>query len=180
MPERREPRSDLPMPLRLILVRHAKSSWGDPSQEDHDRPLNARGRDAAPKIGKWLADRGYLPAEVVSSTAQRTLETWDRMAPFLGDGTVMRRDTGLYHASAERMLRALNHCAASPVLMLGHNPGIAEFAVRILGKAPDCPRLARFPTCATLVAEFDADDWTAVGFGTGRMIDFVTPRQIAD
>lgn len=179
MPPTREARSGLPMSLRLILVRHAKSSWDDPSEDDHDRPLNARGRDAAPLIGQWLAERGHVPAEVVSSTARRTLETWDRMAPILGESTVMRRDPGLYHAAAERMLEALNHCAASPVLMLGHNPGIADFAARLLETPPDLPRFANFPTCATMVAEFDAPDWAQVDFGAGRLVDFTTPKLLA-
>ncbi|TDX31185.1 SixA phosphatase family protein [Rhodovulum visakhapatnamense] len=174
----RDKQSGLPMSLRLILVRHAKSSWDDPSEDDHDRPLNPRGREAAPKVGQWLAERGHVPAEVVSSTARRTLETWDRMAPVLGESTVMRRDPGLYHAPAERMLEALNNCAASPVLMLGHNPGIADFAARLLDGPPDAQRFASFPTCATLVADFDAADWTEIEFGTGRMIDFITPKQL--
>lgn len=166
------------MTLRLILVRHAKSSWDDPLQDDHDRILNARGRDAATQVGAWLTDRGYRPAEVLSSTARRTLETWERMAPALGEGTVMRRDPGLYHASAEQMLEALNGCAASPVLMLGHNPGIAEFAARLLGSPPDNPRFTRYPTCATMIADFDEEDWSAVRFNTGTPVDFVTPKDL--
>lgn len=166
------------MTLRLILIRHAKSSWDDPLQDDHDRVLNARGRAAAPRIGAWLADHGYRPAEVLSSTARRTLETWDLMAPALGEGTVMRRDPGLYHASAERMLEALNGCAASPVLMLGHNPGIAEFAGRLVKRPPDNPRFARYPTCATLVVDFEGEDWSAVGFYAGKPIGFVTPKDL--
>lgn len=168
------------MTLRLILVRHAKSSWDDPNQEDHDRPLNARGQTAAPLIGEWLAGHGYIPAEVVSSTARRTLETWELMAPALGDGTVMRRDPGLYEATVERMLEALNNCAASPVLMLGHNPAIGQFAAQLLRKPPADASFDKYPTCATLVAEFDAPDWSEVDYGTGRALDFVTPKQIAD
>ncbi|HDR28159.1 SixA phosphatase family protein [Rhodovulum sp.] len=167
------------MTLRLILVRHAKSSWDDPGQDDHDRPLNARGRAAAPRIAEWLAARGHVPAEVVASTARRTVETWELMAPALGECTVMRRDPALYHAHARRMLEVLRHCAASPVLMLGHNPGIGEFAGRLLRKAPESQRFKTYPTCATLVAEFDAGDWSDVAFGTGRVVDFVTPRDIA-
>ncbi|TCO71533.1 phosphohistidine phosphatase [Rhodovulum euryhalinum] len=166
------------MTLRLILVRHAKSSWDDPAQDDSDRPLNARGRDAAPRIAAWLAERGHIPAEVVSSTARRTVETWERMAPTLGECTVMRRDPTLYHAPAQRMLEVLNHCAASPVLMLGHNPGIGEFAARLLKARPDSARFTTFPTCATLVADFDAGDWSEVGFGSGRVVEFVTPKDI--
>ncbi|ARE39482.1 Phosphoglycerate mutase family protein [Rhodovulum sp. P5] len=168
------------MTLQLILVRHAKSSWDDPLEDDHERPLNTRGQGAAPIVGKWLAERGYMPAEVVSSTARRTLETWERMAPILGESTVMRRDPGLYHATSERMLEVLNNCAASPVLMLGHNPGIAQFAERLLVRPLDDPKFATYPTCATLVVEFDGEDWSEVVFGTGRALDFITPKQITD
>ncbi|TCM79660.1 SixA phosphatase family protein [Rhodovulum steppense] len=166
------------MTLRLILVRHAKSSWNDPGQDDHDRPLNARGRDAAPRIAEWLAERGHVPAEVVASTARRTVETWELMAPALGECTVMRRDPALYHAPAQRMLEILKHCAASPVLMLGHNPGIGEFAARLLQQLPNSQRFVTYPTGATLVVEFDAGDWSEVAFGTGRVVEFITPRDI--
>ncbi|WP_212523654.1 histidine phosphatase family protein [Actibacterium sp. MT2.3-13A] len=166
------------MTLRLILIRHAKSGWDDPLQDDHDRVLNGRGQRAAVLIGAWLAARGHVPAEVVSSTARRTLETWERMAPAFPESTLMRRDPGLYHASADRMLAALHDCAASPAMMLGHNPGIAEFAALLLAAPPAHPRFAAYPTCATLVADFDVGDWAEVRFGTGRVVDFVVPRDL--
>ncbi|MBL4558811.1 MAG: histidine phosphatase family protein [Rhodobacteraceae bacterium] len=62
-------------------MRHAKSDWGDPTRADHDRPLNRRGRRAAPLIGRWLAAQGAIPDAVLTSSARRTRETWDRMAP---------------------------------------------------------------------------------------------------
>lgn len=166
------------MSLSLILTRHAKSSWDDPAQDDHDRPLNARGQRAAPAIGAWLRAHDHIPAEVVSSTAKRTLETWDLIAPELGNGMLMRREPALYHAPADVMLRVLQGCAATPVLMIGHNPGIAEFAARLLATAPEHPRFAAYPTCATLVASFDAADWADVDFGTGRPVDFVVPKDL--
>jgi len=178
MPKPDEQQDGPPMTLRLILVRHAKSSWDDPGQDDHERSLNQRGRAAAPKVAKWLAERGHLPAEVVSSTALRTLETWQLMAPFLGEATVMRRDPGLYQAEPDGMLETLNHCASSPVLMLGHNPGIAAFATRLLRRPPANPRFESYPTCAAMVAEFPQSDWSAVTFGSGETLDFITPKQI--
>lgn len=167
------------MSLRLILVRHAKSSWDDPAQSDHDRPLNKRGQKAAPLIGRWLADLGHIPAEVVSSTARRTLETWERMAPAFPDTAVMRREPRLYHAHTATMLSVLHGCAASPVMMLGHNPGIGGFAERLLAKSPKHPRFLDYPTCATLVAEFDIPDWAELKLGTGRVLDFATPADLA-
>ena len=71
------------MTLRLILTRHAKSSWDDPLMSDHDRPLNARGKAAAADLGGWLASRSYLPGQVLCSDALRTRETWEGIAPAL-------------------------------------------------------------------------------------------------
>ncbi len=168
------------MTLCLILTRHAKSSWDDPLQSDHDRPLNKRGQRAAPAIANWLMASGHLPAEVVSSTARRTLETWERMAPAFPDGVLVRRDPALYHAAPGQMLAVLHSCAADPVLMLGHNPGIASFARQLVARPADHPRFSDFPTCATLVAEFDAAEWADVTPGSGRVVDFIVPRDLPD
>lgn len=166
------------MTLRLILTRHAKSSWDSMELSDHDRPLNARGQQAAPAIGAWLAEHGYIPAEVVSSTARRTLETWAAMSDCFPDGIILRRSPELYHASPDAMLKVLHGCASSPVMMLGHNPGIAALAASLLKTGVDHPRFARYPTCATLVAEFDAQDWSEVDPGTGTAVDFIVPRDL--
>ena len=68
------------MTLRLILMRHAKSSWDSPGLDDHERPLNGRGCRSAKAIGAWLNDHGYLPDLVLSSDAERTRETWGIVA----------------------------------------------------------------------------------------------------
>ncbi|MBK5932533.1 phosphohistidine phosphatase [Rhodovulum imhoffii] len=166
------------MSLRLILIRHAKSAWDDPLQDDHDRPLNGRGRKSATTIGQWLATQGHHPAEVACSTAIRAVQTWEGMAPDLGESTVMRRIPALYHAAPDIMLETLQNCAASPVLMIGHNPGIAEFAARLVTRPPRHDRFDAYPTCATLVAEFAGKDWTTVTFGTGQSLAFITPREL--
>ena len=167
------------MTLRLILIRHAKSTWDDPMQEDHDRPLNDRGRRAAPAVGAWLAENGYVPAEVVSSTARRTLETWECMqGAFVDDGALVRREPDLYHAAPDTMLRVLRHCAASPVLMLGHNPGIGALASHLVAERPSHSRFGAYPTCATLVVDFDAEDWADVTPGTGTVVDFIVPNDL--
>ncbi|WP_095587572.1 SixA phosphatase family protein [Actibacterium ureilyticum] len=166
------------MTLRLILTRHAKSSWDSPDMQDHDRPLNDRGRQAAPAISAWLAEHGHIPAEVVCSTARRTLETWAAMATRFPDGIILRRSPELYHATPDMMLKVLHGCASSPVMMLGHNPGIAGLASALLQFPVDHPRFGRYPTCATLVAEFDAEDWSEVDPGSGRAIDFIVPRDL--
>ena len=77
---------------RLILTRHAKSSWDDPLMSDHDRPLNERGKAAAADLGQWLASRGYVPDQVLCSDALRTRKTWSGIAPALPARLLTRVD----------------------------------------------------------------------------------------
>jgi phosphohistidine phosphatase len=166
------------MTKRLILTRHAKSSWDDPAMPDHERPLNARGRSAAADLGGWLASHGYIPDEVLCSDAARTRETWERMAPTLAASPTLVLKSALFHASAEVMLAVLRHGKGDTVLMIGHNPGIADFASRLVAQPPAHPHFQRYPTAATLVASFEVDDWAQVGFGMGAARDFIVPREI--
>ena len=161
---------------RLILTRHAKSSWDDPAMSDHERPLNKRGRRSALELGEWLHSRGYEPAEVLCSTAMRTRETWAvaAAAPL----EVTPRVTfveALYHASPDVMLKVLSKAAGDTVMMLGHNPGIAEFARVLAARAPNHAEFPRYPTAATTVMDFQVSDWSQVSFGRGSILDFFVP-----
>jgi phosphohistidine phosphatase len=166
------------MTLRLILTRHAKSAWDDPLIADHDRPLNARGHAAAADLGGWLASRGYLPDEVLCSDALRTRETWEGIAPAMPAAPEVTLKPSLYHAGPDVMLAVLRHAKGQTVMLLGHNPGIAEFAARIVATPPQHPGFAHYPTGATLVASFETDNWAEVGFGLGATRDFIVPREI--
>jgi len=159
---------------RLILMRHAKSSWGDSSVADHARPLNGRGRVSARVVGDWLRARGYIPDQAFSSDAKRTRETFAGLK-IACDTQFLR---SLYHAEPEEILHVLRRATGDSVLMLGHNPGIGWFAQSIVSEAPPHPRFYDYPTCATLIAEFDVDDWDEIGTGTGKAVDFVIPREL--
>ena len=165
------------MALRLILMRHAKSGWDDPLMRDHDRPLAPRGVQAAARMGEWLAENGHLPDQALVSSALRTCETWAGVSTTLPPCPVAEVPA-LYHASPEAMLRVLRGAQGRVVLMLGHNPGIAELARRLVATPPAHSRFADYPTAATLVAEFDAPDWPAMRPGTGGVVDFVVPRDL--
>lgn len=155
--------------MKLILMRHAKSSWDDPFLADHDRPLNGRGRRSAAAMGDWLRGRGHVPEAAVSSSSLRTCETFQR----LGFDAPVRFTKTLYHAGPEGMMNMLAEQTAEVVLMLGHNPGIAEFAERTVDVPPDHARFEDFPTCATLVVDIKAPGW-----GAGRVLDFAIPREV--
>ncbi len=165
------------MTKRLILIRHAKSSWDNADMPDHERPLNKRGRNAAAELGGWLASRGYLPDEVISSDSARTRETWEEIAAALPATPEPRFTPKLYQAAADTMLAVLRHASGDTVLMLGHNPGIAEFAHRLVARAPLNPEFQKFPTAATLVAEFPIAVWSEAAWGAAAPDDFVVPRE---
>jgi len=138
---------------RLVLMRHAKSSWDDPLMEDHDRVLNGRGRVSARVLGDWLRARKYVPDQVLSSSAARTRETFSRLG-FVCDAEFTRK---LYLADPQVMMDVLRSATGDTVLMLGHNPGIAWFAQSLVQVPPPHSRFFDYPTCATMVAEFDVD-----------------------
>jgi phosphohistidine phosphatase len=161
---------------RLILTRHAKSSWDDPTMDDADRPLNGRGRRAALELGEWLHSRGYEPDEVLCSAAVRTRETWARVASAPLEVTPrVNYLPALYHASPDIMLNVLRKATGDCVMMVSHNPGIAEFAAMLPARPPNHPDFRRYPTAATLVVDFEAAAWSGVQPGKGSVLDFFVP-----
>jgi len=162
------------MTVTLILMRHAKSAWDDPSLADHDRPLNKRGKASAQGMGDWLRVHEHLPDTAVSSSSTRTGQTF---AELRLDIPVSFTRT-LYHAGPEVMMDVLRNQTAPKVLMLGHNPGIADFADRLVEQPPRHPRFADYPTCATAVITFDTKRWNDIGWREGQPIDFAIPREV--
>lgn len=164
---------------RLILMRHAKSSWADPGQADLDRPLNERGRRNAAAIGGWLRARNYVPDQALISTAARTRETWAGVAPSPG-ACPAHFLPGLYHADPAQMLAALREATGATVLMLGHQPGIGALAARLVRTPPNDPEFERFPTAATAILDFAIADWSAAGWNGADLTDFTVPRALSE
>jgi phosphohistidine phosphatase len=165
------------MTRRLILTRHAKSSWDNPFDEDHDRPLNARGVRAATAMGRWLDAEGYRPDVALVSSATRTQQSWERIALALSGVPVVTKPA-LYHASPDQILMELAVRPEETVLVLAHNPGISSFARGILNTLPAHPEFDRYPSGATAVIDFGVERWAEVEPGTGRLVSFITPREL--
>lgn len=166
------------MTLRLILTRHAKSSWDNPSLDDHDRPLNQRGHAAAKAIGGWLAEHDYCPESVISSTARRTAETWAEIAPACADTENVQFTSALYMASPERMMTILQGCRAQSTMLLSHNPGTAMLAEGLIQTPPKHPKFFQYPSAATTVISFDTDSWADITLNTGLVEAFVVPKDL--
>ena len=164
--------------MRLILIRHAKSSWDDPFADDHARVLNKRGRKSADAVGQWLREKGYLPDQLLSSDSARTKETTERLMAGWPTPPEPRFLPALYHADPGTLLETLQGATGDSVALIAHNPGIGSFASLMVATPPDHARYTDYPTCATAVIDFDADAWTEVRPGTGRVTDFIVPREL--
>jgi phosphohistidine phosphatase len=163
---------------RLILMRHTKSSWDDPTRRDLDRPLSKRGRKASARLGAWLKRKGWRPEQALVSSARRAQETWAGVVAEAGAAETSYLPE-IYNAAPETLLSVLRRAPdAASVLMLGHQPGIGAFAARMLAEPPEDPDFERYPTGATAVIDFKVDGWPEVGWGSGRLEDFVVPRRL--
>jgi phosphohistidine phosphatase len=162
---------------KLLLLRHAKSSWADPHIPDHDRPLNARGRDAAARVGRQLRRSLPAPELVLCSSAARARQTLQLLE--LPERLEVLIEDSLYGAAAAELLRRVRRVPARPgtLLFIGHNPGIADLA-RLLDHN-GLPRVAKFPTAAVAVLRFAVAAWKDVDAGAGRLDTFFTPRELA-
>ncbi len=160
----------------LLLMRHAKSSWADPGLADFARPLNERGRQTAPLIGRFLRAQVSQLDEVVCSPAERARATAQLTLAAAGYACPTRYDARIYEASAARLLTVVNEIAepAGTVLLVGHNPGMEDF-VRLLTDAP----AERMPTAAIAGITFELDTWSAVKPQTGRRAWLVRPKELA-
>jgi len=168
------------MPLKLILIRHAKSDWANAGLSDHDRPLNARGRRAAPRIGAFLQREGHVPECVLCSTARRTQETWDGLKPHLGGAPDLILSAAIYEAMPADILRSIRDCDGQTLAVIGHNPGIGSLARSLAQTPPDHPKFALYPTGATTVLGFEADRWADIGPGQGTVLAFAVPKDLPD
>lgn len=169
---------------RLMLMRHAKSDWSVGGQADIERPLNSRGRDVAPLVGRYIAQHALRPDRALVSTARRTRETWDLLSPELGKILPVTFDKRFYEAPAKSILVALQETPAEvhTLLVIGHNPGMQELASLLMASGDIAARqnlLEKFPTAALAVIDFAIDRWSDLKAHAGRLDRFVTPRALA-
>jgi len=168
---------------RLMLLRHAKSDWSTPGQRDIDRTLSARGREAAAVMGRYMAQHALVPDHVLVSSARRTRETWELLAPAFDRQPAFAYEPRLYEASPARLLELFR--AADPavhaLLVIGHNPGLQEVVTALAATGDIDARqqmIEKFPTAALAILDFPTDDWRDLKPNTGRLDRFVIPRAL--
>jgi len=168
---------------RLLLLRHAKSDWGEPPEDDHERPLARRGRQAARRVGEELARLRIEPEQILCSSARRTRETLELVRPHLPETAAFSVDSRLYLASPEALLARIADVddRVRTLLVVGHNPGLAELATRLAagGDEQALARLRRkFPTGALADLRIEAARWRDLARLRGTLAAFVCPREL--
>jgi phosphohistidine phosphatase len=162
--------------LRLTLVRHAKTEPAMAGQEDWDRVLEPRGQHDAPEMARRLKDEHGKPDRVLASPAVRAITTANIMSRVLGVAAAkIVQDERLYLASPKATLEVIHELgeSAKHLMVVGHNPGITEFADKISGERS----LDNMPTCAVFTLEFDIADWSDLAWATGINADFDYPKK---
>lgn len=159
-------------------MRHAKSSWGDPSLDDKDRPLNKRGKRDAPEMGKRMAEDGHRPQAVISSPATRALNTAEKASSELGfKKKDIIIDDSIYSWDSSDVLEAIYALddKLSSVMMVFHNPAITDLVNELTGE-----NIENVPTSGLCVIGFDVDKWNKVSTKKGELIKFDYPKKLRE
>lgn len=154
----------------LLLMRHAKSSWGDSSLTDHERPLNERGERDAPFMADLIARQCTLPELIVSSTAVRAAATARCVAEAVG--VPLMTEAAIYDAGAGGLVEVVRGLepAAATILMVGHNPGFEGLTAFLTGEPVE------MPTAAVAVIDLEVDSWSDVTANSGTLRQLRTPK----
>jgi phosphohistidine phosphatase len=162
----------------IAVIRHAKSSWDDPSVADHDRPLSERGRNTLGRLRDHIEGLELRPDLVMCSSSRRTRETLAGIRPAIGRKVHVELDSALYGASVEQLITELRRLDdhVSTVFLIGHNPGVVDL-VDLLAAAPATGGAAidAFPTAAVAVLSV-AGPWSALQPACAVLESFWAPR----
>lgn len=161
----------------LYLIRHAKSSWGNPGLRDHDRPLNERGLHDAPKMAQLLVEQGVKPDLLVSSPAKRALTTALFFAEaFKMDSGAVVREPNIYEAYPQEILRIIRALPDSykTALLFGHNPTFTEVANHFV----DNDYIDNVPTCGIVKITSTAATWQEFSEGNSKVAACYFPKEV--
>ena len=162
----------------LYLTRHAKSSWGNPGLADIDRPLNSRGKKAAPSMGKLIMDKGEKPELLISSPANRAFSTAKEFAKEMGCAeTNIIVNRAIYGAGAQQLLNLVQDVddLYNSIMLFGHNPTFTSFCNMLSGE-----NILNIVTCGVVRIDFEFSSWKNIDFNSGRMIYYEYPKKYTD
>ncbi len=161
----------------LMVMRHAKSSWENAHATDHERTLNAQGREAAPRMARWMAANDWLPEKIVCSNARRTVETAELLLGAWGKPIDIEYTRQLYLAPAESYVQQASQFpdVIHRALLIGHNPGVSI----LVGKVSE--EIDHMPTCSVAIFRLAVDRWCELerlGASGLRLVAFQAPKKL--
>ncbi len=159
---------------RIIIVRHAKSSWKDYSLKDIERPLNGRGKRDAPNMAKLIFDKGIKPEAFLISPARRTRDTSKHfISIFENLSPQIIIEDALYHGMPSNYLDALFGLdnSLNCIMMFGHNPGINDIANYCEG-----PNISNVPTCGILDIDMNIENWVDADWNKSDLKNYYYPK----
>lgn len=161
------------MAKKLLIVRHAKSDWGNAGLKDFDRPLNTRGEKDAPEMAKRLIDKEIKPDYIISSPALRAITTCNIIAEELGLKENINLEPKIYEATSKTLLELINNFDNDYdlVALFGHNNGITDLSI-YLSDAD----IFDIPTCGMILIEFPFDEWKMISKSTGEVLFYDYPK----
>lgn len=162
---------------RLIIVRHAKSSWDDPALGDIERPLNERGERDAPAMAKRLKERSVHPQRMITSPARRAADTCLEFSKVLGFPKAnIQTIKSVYHAGPDTLFDVLRQITDSKgddlTMLFGHNPGLTDFVNELLDEDID-----NVPTTGVVACTLNISHWTDIKPGCGVVEYFDYPKR---
>ena len=163
------------MTRRLLLLRHAKSSWADDTIDDHERPLNQRGQRDAPRMGQLLRDLDAVPDVIRASSARRAQETAHGVISAWAAPPLITTEPALYHAPVDTILDVVRGTddACASALVVGHNPGIGELMCVLVND------LIAVPTATLCVVECAVASWRDLGrSAVQRVVGVWRPKEL--
>ncbi len=168
---------------RIVVVRHAKSSWDDPAVADHDRPLAPRGRKAVQRLRDHLVQLALRPDLVLCSSSRRTRETLEGIRPALGRHADVQIERDLYAADVQHLLDRLRGLddQVTCVVLIGHNPGVGDLTELLIGHGDPTARqqaTGKFPTAAVAVLSFTGE-WSELQPASATIDSYWQPRPAA-
>ena len=159
----------------LLLMRHAKNDWNRPGLSDHDRPLNDRGRRAAPQMAHKLCESGLQVDIILASSAVRAQETVELLQQHWSPTVEVLTRSALYLASPQQIMAEVQclHDSWHSALVVAHNPGLAALVSQLAKQDLE------MPTAAVAVFQFNVDRWSKIlTDGAPKMISQWKPREI--
>jgi len=170
--------------LNLLLLRHAKSGWDDPDLPDFERPLSKRGTKAAGIMGRYIAENGLKPEQVLCSDSVRTRATFALVAAeFDGEPINASFHSKLYLAAPGVLLDHVRMADkdTSTLMIIAHNPGLHALSLALIGGGDrrGLREMAmKFPTAALAVITFKLSSWGKIRPALGSLKAFKTPRDL--